>query len=265
MDKIINGTVLAKQHEEVLREKIKTLSKVSYVVSILVGDNPASLLYSNLKQKKAVELGIVFELKRFSSDTSWEEVIEEIKKLNSDQKIDGIMVQLPLPIEFLTNHTTEELLEKIDLLKDVDGLTEKGPVELAVVRAVFSLMFWVGIDDEKLGNVAVVGSEGRIGQSLVKKLKGIPGRVIEIDKKNPLSSLDDLKEADTIISCSGVKDLIKPEYLKDGVVLIDVGLGDFDPSCYEKAIAYTPEKGGVGPMTIISLMENVVELVGRKG
>lgn len=110
----------------------------------------------------------------------------------------------------------------------------------------------------------VVGSEGEVGEPLVEQLSMKNAKkVLRLDKKNPECNLEDLKQADVVISCTGVSGLINADMIKEGSVLIDVGLGDFESSTYKKAKLYTPKFGGVGPMTVISLMENILEAARR--
>lgn len=263
MDKVIDGKKLALEYEEALKKRINQLSQKPKIVSILIGDDPASLLYSNLKQKKAAEIGINFELKRFPENTGWDEVTKEIESLNKNESIHGIMVQLPLPGQFLGDHQAQELLNKIAPKKDVDGLTGKGQVPQATVKGVMSILNHLKIDlKEKV--FGVVGSEGNVGQDIVKMLREKEAKIVEIDKKISASNLNDLKDVEIVISCTGDKYSIWKEHIKDGAILIDVGLGDFDPRCFDKASQYTPERGGVGPMTVVSLMENAVELASRR-
>ncbi len=256
---MIDGKALALKHEEVLKEEVKGLEVTPHVVSILIGNDVASEIYSRMKSEKAAELGFIFEVQNIPESASWESVTEFINGLNNDPEITGIMVQLPLPETFLKDHQLSDLLDLIDPQKDVDGLTTNSPFMPATVRGVMSILnSELGImNNGKL--IAVVGALGTVGRALVDELEQKGNQVIQVDKELPESSLDSIKEADVVISATGEKNLIKEEHVSDGVILIDVGLGDFDPGCYDKASAYTPIKGGVGPMTIISLMENIVE------
>lgn len=266
MGDIIDGKALATRHSEELKQKIEKLGVQPRVVSYLIGEDEASLKYSSMKQKKAVEVGIDFEIKKFSSDTSFDLVAKEIERLNADQSVTGIMIQMPLPKQFLSVHPPGELIGHINPKKDVDGLTGMGPVLPATVRGILSILNDLALQAFSLQGkrFAVVGSEGMVGKALVKVLTEKGVKVVKVDKRDSPTTLEDIKDADVVISCSGVNNLIKPEMIKDGAVLIDVGLGDFDPECYKKAAIYTPPIGGVGPMTVISLMENVVELLQLK-
>ncbi|MBI2022890.1 bifunctional 5,10-methylenetetrahydrofolate dehydrogenase/5,10-methenyltetrahydrofolate cyclohydrolase [Candidatus Daviesbacteria bacterium] len=259
MAQAINGKLIASKIKRQLREKLGKLKFTPKVVSFLIGDDPASLLYTEMKQKKAKDLGIDFQPLKYPSDADFEIVANKIKKLNGDPDILGIMIQLPLPKEFLKDHHKNELLNLIDPKKDIDGLnpTQSNFIP-ATARGVIRILEYLDLNYER--NIfAVVGSEGEVGQAIVFELTNKGAVVIKVDKKLPETNLEDIKNADVVISATGVKNLIKPEDIKEEVVLIDVGLGDFNEECYKKARMYTPKSGGTGPMTVISLTENIIE------
>jgi methylenetetrahydrofolate dehydrogenase (NADP+)/methenyltetrahydrofolate cyclohydrolase len=260
MNKVIDGKKLAALKEEKLKDRINKLPDKPEVVSFLIGDDQASWMYTNMKQEKAQDLGIDFQPLKYPADTSFEEILEKIKGLNEDPEKVGIMVQLPLPKEFLDSHKTEELLEAILPKKDIDGLNPKASEFIpATAKGVLTILDSLDLNFSST-TFAVVGSEGEVGQATVLELsKRNAKTVTRVDKKIPGSKLEDTREADVVISATGVRDLIKPNVVKDGVIVIDVGLGDFAEEVYEKSSRYTPKYGGVGPMTVISLMENIVE------
>ncbi len=264
MNQIIDGKNLAVLKEEELKTKILKQKKPLKVVSFLIGDDSASWMYTNMKQEKAQDLGIDFQPLKYPSSVSFDEIMEKIELLNVDPEIIGIMIQLPLPKDFLGEHKTEELLEAIDSKKDIDGLNPKESQYIpATAKAVISILKSLNLDFSNTG-FAVVGSEGEVGQAVVLEIAKLKAKqIIKVDKKLPGSKLGEIKNADVVISATGVKGLIKPELVKEGVVAIDVGLGDLDERIYEKSEAYTPKYGGVGPMTVISLMENIVEAAER--
>lgn len=257
--KIISGKDIASKRENVLKEKVSMLSQKIKIVSILVGDDPSSIKYTEMKQKKAAEVGIDFEYIRFPETELFQNVVMTIIKLNNEPTVTGIMVQLPLPDSFLKKNQKSSLLKNISRQKDIDGLTENSPFLPATVRGVMSILNFLKINQDFL--FAVIGASGVIGKSLVKELKKQKFLVTEIDIKNPESKFENIKKADVVISCVGQENLIKSADIKSGSILIDVGLGDFDESCFEKASFYTPKIGGVGPMTVISLLENAVDIV----
>ncbi len=270
MNKIIDGRALALQHEEKLKEQLADLETKPKVVSILIGDDLSSVLYTNIKQKKAQELGIYFEPLKFNVDTNFDEVAQKIKQLNSDQSVNGVMIQLPIPEQFLKDHSWEELPHLIDPRKDIDGLTLNGPYLSATAKAVMSIL-----EDEKIEvknkNIVVIGKSDLVGKPIARELTVLGGNVEIVDRltQNP----DEIcREADILIAAAGAPYLVKKNWVKEGAVVIDVGtadldgkvVGDVDPKVSEVAGKITPSPGGVGPMTVISLLENVVESV-KKG
>ena len=260
--KVIDGNVLAKRHEEILKEKLSRMkrNRNPTVVSFCNQDDPPSVKYTFMKLAKAHSLGIDFIAEEFSADTPQEKLIELVKKYAENTEVDGILVQLPLPEEL--NPFKGDLLNLIPSEKDVDGLVENSPYLPATVKAVVSIL------DEHVENweskkIAVVGATGEVGKPLVEFLRNKGVKLVGISSS--IGSVEtDLAGADIIISAVGKENLIKAEMIKTGVILIDVGLGDFDPECFQKASLYTPKIGGVGPMTVISLMENVTEAFTRK-
>lgn len=264
---LIDGKKLAFDHEKILKAKVKKIKVKPKVVSILVGEDPASVLYSKIKQKKAKQLGIDFEIKKFPASSPFEDLTNSIKKLNKDVSIHGIMVQLPLPKECLGGRDTNELLKKINPKKDIDGLTSRGKTLPAAVRAVLSIL-----ENEKVqfpGKlVTIIGASNLVGIPLSKELKKRKAKVNLCDIITA-----DLRQktmdADVIVCATGVPGLLIGKMVKDGVLVIDVGIskvdgmivGDVDfESVAPKASKITPVPGGVGPMTVISLMENVVDV-----
>src|SRR3989344_4860555 len=133
--KILDGRKLAKSREAKLKKKLSSLKFTPKVVSILIGSDPPSVLYTSMKQKKALEVGIEFEPIEFSVDTPVSEIVKKIYELNKDPKIAGIMIQLPMPKEFLIGLDPKEIIELIDPKKDIDGLTSKRLVPPAAAKA----------------------------------------------------------------------------------------------------------------------------------
>lgn len=274
-EKIIDGRKLAFLRQEKLISEIERLKIKPKIVSILVGNDAPSVLYTKIKQKKAEEIGIDFEAKHFVlPHVKWEAVCQEIIKLNNDPEIHGIMIQLPLPEEFLHGRSEKELLQLIDSKKDVDGLNYARKTRSyvpAAVKAVLSIL-----KDEKIPiagkKVVVIGSSDLVGKPLAMELEKLGG-FVTVCNRQTLNLQGETLEAQILISATGVPGLIKGKMVSDGVVVIDVGaekvngkiVGDVDfESVYSKASKVTPVPGGVGPMTVISLMENVVIAVYNK-
>lgn len=266
MDNLIDGRALAASHEEKLSEKLKNLGKTPNVVSILIGDDPSSVLYTNIKQKKAAELGIEFEPLKFSEQDSFDAVGQKIKELNEDKTVNGIMIQLPIPENFLKGHSWTELTHMISPEKDVDGLTPNGPYLSATAKAVVSILQDEGVEI-KDKQVVIIGKSDLVGKPIARELTVLGGKISIIDRstQNPEQIA---QTADILISAAGSAHLVKKNWVKDRAVVIDVGttqvngeiLGDVDfENVKDKASKITPPKGGVGPMTVISLMENALK------
>lgn len=253
MSQIIDGKALALKHEKELINKLKSVNRPLKLVSFCNRKDPSSVLFTTMKYKKANELGIEFITEFYNDDSTTEEIKEKIESYNQDLTVDGIMIQLPLPNEL--SDSKDELLNTIDPKKDVDGLSENGRQNYlpATIKGILSILESLNIKLDKK-SFAVVGSEGMVGKPLVEVLKK-DYKVTEYDLD--IGDLKNLIDSDIIISCTGVQSLIKPLMVKENAILIDVGLGDFDERCFSKSSFHTPKFGGVGPMTIISLMENV--------
>lgn len=241
---------------ELLKKGIKPT-----LVSILVGDDPASKLYVGLKKKAGERIGINVQIVNFNSEVGRSEIVETIKKMNEDNLIHGIMVQLPLPLGF-SDEDKKEIINTILPAKDVDGLRTNSPFVHPTSKAILEILGQAlklkHKEAEKL-SVCVVGATGMVGEPLVRELYKTKHEILAAD-----STTSDLKaeteKADVIISCSGVSGLIKKEMVKEGVILIDVGapIGDIEKDVYDKALFVSPVPGGVGPVTVSSLMENLI-------
>lgn len=242
-----------------LKKKLNSLKERPLVISILIGNDPASVLYTQMKQKMAEEFNIDFLPIKFPVNSSFENVAKKIRSLNETDEVKGIMIQLPIPREFLGENSKWDLIKLIDPKKDIDGMNPESSFLSATVKGVLKIMEYLKIDYKNLV-FGVVGSEGEVGKPLVEELSMKNAKkILRLDKKNPECNFQDLKKADVIISCTGVQGLIDADMVKEGVIAVDVGLGDFDLEVYKKAKMYTPKFGGVGPLTIVSLMENILE------
>ena len=268
MVKIIDGKKLAQEKREKLEEKVsvlkKKLGRPPKLVSLMIGENKASRLYLSLKEKAAQELGITFEKKIFSSQTEPGEIYRLISNLNRKKKVTGILIQLPLPKKF----DPFWLVSKIDPEKDVDCLTPENlgllllnkPIFLpAVVKAVSLIL-----ESEKIklkGKKMVIVGAGRfVGQPLAIYFKNLGATVVLCDEET--RNLEEwTKKGEILISATGVPGLIKKEMVKKGAFVIDVGSPqpDLDFDAVKKVAALvTPVPGGVGPLTIICLLENLL-------
>ena len=258
--KIIDGTILAEAVKTRIKEELKKLPVKPGLAAVLIGKNPASKVYVNRKSIVCEDLGFYFEKYLFEEDTSEEELIALIEKLNEKKNIHGILVQLPLP-----KHINEQdILGRIKPEKDVDGFHPLGPFVPCTPKGILYLLKQI---TSIVGKHAVV-----VGRS---NIVGKPTAMLLLDENATVtichSKTRDLahytKQADLLIVAAGKKKLITADMVKEGAVVIDVGVnkgdgsicGDVDfENVKKKAFAITPVPGGVGPMTIAMLMENVL-------
>lgn len=274
---IINGTQLARQHEQSLKKRLEVFQgqvrdtrpdvvlRRPVIVSFCNEQDKPSVIYTGMKQRKAEQIGIEFRVINFTDQTPQALITNRIRGLNEDNGADGVMIQLPLPNGL--NIFQPYILEQISSDKDVDGLTPKGR-ELYLPATVASVM---SILNEQVQtwpemNIGVAGAAGEVGRPLVDALRRSASHLnlVTVDRKISGTALTDLRGCDLVISVIGRKHIISADMLMPGVVIIDVGLGgssqegDFSPDVYNMARMGTMPKGGVGPMTVISLMENGV-------
>lgn len=280
MLKIIEGKKISQDIKDELKIKVENLKKSGTDVTlavILVGSDPASGVYVNNKKKACEYIGINSQSHELSKDTSEGELLELIETLNKDEKVNGILVQLPLP-----DHINEDLIIKsIDPLKDVDGFHPENVGFLSIGQKGFVSCTPAGIIELlKRSNIEIEGKNAVIiGRS---NIVGKPMSMLMLRENATVtichSRTKDLKEltkrADILIVALGVAKFVNDEYVKDGAVVIDVGIhrdennklcGDVDyDKVIDKVAAITPVPGGVGPMTIAMLMKNCVESVDNK-
>jgi methylenetetrahydrofolate dehydrogenase (NADP+) / methenyltetrahydrofolate cyclohydrolase len=252
---VFDGRAEAKKIEDNLSEKVKKLKDKPAMVSVLVGDDAASVLYTSLKQKAAIRVGVEFLIEKLPDNTTLESIKEIIRKFNNDDKIQGVMIQLPLPQKL--NKHTKEIIQEIEPTKDVDGLRADSKFVPATVKAIMKVIDIC--DFQKIKTIVVVGEQGAVGGRLIKILKDNNYKVTGVEKISK-NWKEIVKSGDLIISATGQENLIKKDMIKDGVALIDVGApkGDIHAASHKKASFYTPVPGGIGPMTIACLLENVV-------
>lgn len=272
---IIDGKQIAADLRREMTEEVKELKKEGIepgLAVVIVGDDPASKVYVGQKEKACQELGVYSEKHTLPVETSEEELIDLVNKLNQNRKIHGILVQLPLP-----KHINEKrVLNAICPEKDVDGFHPENVGKLVVGDKTFLPCTPHGIIVllEKSGvnlegkEAVVVGRSNIVGKPIFLLLLQKNATVCVCHSKTK-----DLKfhtqRADILIAAIGKPKFIKGDMVKEGVVVIDVGVnrledgrlvGDVDfEAVKEKAQAITPVPGGVGPMTITMLMKNTIE------
>lgn len=270
---IINGKEIAANIREELKEKIKGLKNAPKLAVILVGHDEPSEIYVRLKQKAAAEVGIETELFCFEDDVRQETLEDLVGKLNADERVNGILIQLPLPKGF----DEKKLLDMVLPVKDVDGfhpynmglLQNSSPdcVVAATPKGVLELIKKTGITLEGK-NALVIGRSNIVGKPMAMLLLGEDCTVtIAHLKTKDVKAL--CQNADVVVSATGCAKLVKADWVKKGAVVIDVGTcrdengkmcGDVDFDEVKKVASYiTPVPGGVGPMTIAMLLENTFE------
>lgn len=274
MAEIINGKEIAESILNNIKKEVENFDVKPTLAVIIVGNDPASKVYVKNKIKKSEFLGFNSILKELPEDIQKEELLDVIKNLNNDKNVNGILLQLPLP----NGLDEKDFLDEISPIKDVDGFTTynsgklfKGekPYSIACTpKGIIKLLETKNINLE--GKVAVVvGRSNIVGKPVANLLLQKNATVIQAHSKTK-NLPEILKLADIIISATGKEEFIKGDMVKKGAIIIDVGItrnkngkltGDVDfESVYNKVSYITPVPGGVGPMTIATLMENTLEL-----
>lgn len=282
--KIIDGKLISSQIKSEIKLETETLKSQNRITPglafILVGENPASKVYVKNKGKACEELGFYSVTETLNENVAQNELIKLIESFNSDEKIHGILVQLPLP-----SHINEQkIIEAINYRKDVDGFNPVNTGRLVIGEKCFVPCTPYGIVEllkrsnilTEGKNVAVLGRSNIVGKPVANLLlrKEFNSTVTvchsrTIDIKNVTS------QADILIAAIGKANFVTKDFIKEGCVIIDVGInrvedrnsktgykitGDVDfEDCFEKCGKITPVPGGVGPMTIAMLMKNTLE------
>ena len=255
---LINGKKIAAQIEARLAKEIRTRKVRPHLAVVLVGNNPASRVYVGKKGEAAGRVGIDFSLHELSQP-SLGEILILIDRLNTDRKVTGIIVQLPLP----KNLDEELIINHISPDKDVDGLNPFSRFTPATAGAVLEVLHRQRI--KIAGARAVVVGRGKVaGRPIALALLANDATVtIAHSKTRDLAAVT--KQADILVSAVGRPMMIKPAMVKKGAVVIDVGIsriggklrGDVDPAVEKIARFLTPVPGGIGPLTVVKLLDNV--------
>ncbi|CCZ58756.1 bifunctional protein FolD [Clostridium sp. CAG:710] len=268
---IMDGKSLKGEILSGLAEEVKVLDKVPTLCVIQVGDDEASNVYINQKRKMCNDIGYNFIHEKYDDSITEDELLKNIERFNSNDNIDAILVQMPLP----SGINEKNIQNAVNKYKDVDGLNDSNIVDLISGKSslypctacgVISLLDKYGVTLEG-SNVVIVGRSSLVGMPLFHMLENRNATVTLCHSKTRnLQSIT--KNADIIISATGVKGLIKEDMVKNNAVVVDVGItrengklyGDVDfDSVSKKASLITPVPGGVGPMTIASLAQNVLK------
>jgi methylenetetrahydrofolate dehydrogenase (NADP+)/methenyltetrahydrofolate cyclohydrolase len=268
---IINGKEIAKKLRSSIAKQVAKLDRKPGLAVILVGDDPASAVYVRNKDNACKEVGFYSEKINKPADITQAALLSEVERLNKDDKIDGILVQLPLPSHLDAN----QVIEAINPNKDVDGFHSENVGKLmqnkpylrpCTPKGVMTMLATIGVDLVSK-NCVVVGASNIVGRPMAMELLNARATVTICNSKTQdLSSK--VKQADVVVVAVGRPKMIKGDWIKDGAIVIDVGISrlddgslsgdvDFD-SAQDKAAWITPVPGGVGPMTIATLLENTL-------
>ena len=269
MSKIIDGKKISLKIKDELKMEVEKLKDKPKLVVISVGDNPASKVYVGQKEKAAKYIGIEY-LHMHYDTISDDELVKEIEKLNKDKSVDGIIVQLPLP----DGMDEKRIVNTINCDKDVDGLTylnagllinNKETLASCTPKGIMKLLEHEKVKIEG-ANAVVVGRSILVGKPIANLLLNANATVTVCHSKTKdLAKIT--KKADILIAAIGKKHFITRDMVRRGSVIIDVGInrvdgklyGDVDyDNVYDKVSKITPVPGGVGPMTVVMLMENVL-------
>lgn len=274
----VSGKEVADAISKKLQREVEKLKIKPSLAIILAGDNPSSRIYINNKIKKAKQIGIKANLFEFSKDRM-NDCLETIQKLNKDIKVHGIIIQYPT----YESWNFDDLVSKVDPKKDVDGFLSDSPYKGATALATWEMLtafaYLEGFSKTeeflKKKKIVVLGRGKTAGRPIRELLNsfGFEAAVVARDTKNPTTII---KNADVVISATGVKNIINKTNSKKDAYVIGVGVGkeivdgkskiygDIDEEEVSKiAKLYCPTIGGIGPLTIVSLLKNVVESAKR--
>ena len=278
---IIDGKAIAAQLRQDIKQRVEARvaagKRAPGLAVVLVGENPASQVYVGSKRKGCDETGILSLAHDLPAETSQEELLSLIDQLNDDPTVDGILVQLPLPEHI----DVETVIERIHPDKDVDGFhpynigrltTQMPTLRPCTPRGSMTLLESTGVDLKGLDAV-VVGASNIVGRPMALELL-MAGCTVTVCHSKTRDLQDKLSRADIVVAAVGRPEMIKGEWLKDGVIVIDVGInrlesgklvGDVEfASASEKASYITPVPGGVGPMTVATLLQNTIDSADRR-
>jgi len=282
MAEILDGLSVSQKIKQEIKEEVTKIvqsgKKAPHLAAILVGENGASKAYVNSKVKDCKEVGFTSSLLKFPDTICQNELLEEIKKLNENEEIDGFIVQLPLP----KGIDQEKIIMAIDPKKDVDGFHPENFGKMALEMdsllpatpfGIMQLLERYNIDT-KGKKCVVIGRSRIVGRpmSILMSAKGTDATVTLIHSHTP-NIEEYTQKADIVIVALGIPNYLKGNMIKEGAVVIDVGItrvnddsergyhlvGDVDfEACEKKASFITPVPGGVGPMTRAMLMKNTL-------
>ncbi len=259
---IVDGKKIANELKAELSSELRARDLKLRLDVILVGDNVASEKYVERKRSVGGEIGIDVVVHELMGDIKQSDLEEELKRLAEDKRVNGIIVQLPLPKQI----NEKEILDLVPAEKDVDALSSEARVLSPTVGAIREILARSNVD---LANkkIVVVGQGKLVGRPTALWLTQEGYNVSVVDSKT--QNVDELLlSADIIVSGAGSPELITPDKIRDGVVIVDASTsesngqltGDADPACANKCSVFTPVPGGVGPITVVMLFKNLFDL-----
>lgn len=273
MAKIIDGKAISSEIRAELAEEVKNMNAVPGLAVIIVGNDPASQIYVCNKKAACEEIGVYSEIHEMPEETTQRELIDKVKELNENPKIHGILVQAPLPKHITLNTVVDNILPQ----KDVDAfhMINVGKITFGeydflpcTPAGIMTLLEKTGI--EAAGkDCVVVGRSNTVGKPMALLLLHANGTVTVCHSKT--KNLPEItRRADILVAAIGKANFITGDMVKDGVIIIDVGInraadskkisGDVDFASVEPKASYiTPVPGGVGPMTITMLLKNTIK------
>lgn len=261
---IVDGKAIAEDLYTELEKRRALIKRAVQLGIVVAGIDPVIESFVGIKMRCAKRLDIDMPRVDLDAGADTEDIIDAVRKLAPD--VDGLIVQLPLP----KNVDVNAALSAIPDDKDVDAISPLAElIEAPVALAVVEILQRSGIDLK--GKRAVVVGAGRlVGAPTAKLLKKLGASVSMFTLEE--GSIEDLKDADIVVSGAGNPGFIKPEHIKEGVALIDAGtselsgkvVGDCDPACAEKAAVFTPVPGGVGPVAVAMIFKNLFDLIEKK-
>jgi len=269
--KVIDGKTLAQNLRKNIANEVKQYSRPPGLAVLLVGDDQASQVYVRNKSRACVEVGFYSDQIHKSANITEEELLSEVYRLNENPTIDGILVQLPLPSHIDSNKIIEAIIPE----KDVDGFSSENVGKLSQNKPFISPCTPKGIMkmlasikcDLRGKDCVIIGASNIVGRPMAMELLNA-GATVQVCHKETKDITQKSKSADVIIAAAGVANLVKSDWVKEGAVIIDVGINrledgtlagdvDFD-DVKGKVSAISPVPGGVGPMTIAVLLENTL-------
>jgi len=275
LSKRVDGKKIAEEILENLHRQIITDGIKPHLVVFLIGDNPSSQSYIRQKKNATERIGALFTLQQYPATVAEKEIKKAISQANASDIIHGIIIQRPLPKESVISSS---ILDSVALSKDIDGFLPGSPYEVPVAHAVITILEHVYQDQNHVDHdfiswlrtqrVAVIGKGITAGGPIRSILEKFQIPVLGIDRSTEHPS-EITKKSDIIISCVGKEHTVTAHAIKQDVILLSVGLsrgqdgknhGDYEEEdILEKASVYTPTPGGVGPVNVACLMQNLVK------